>query len=141
VKTLDYLYRYQGVAYSIDKIYRFLDTLCRKSQEESSQPEIKATVEKISFEHTKHVLHGNIKIFEGNIFEGHTFIPALEKIKKTHSLGKPIVVADAGLLSEQNRKSLEKSGYKYILGVSYYFTTIFFFSNSNSFFFLHIPPP
>jgi transposase len=36
-------------------------------------------------------------------------------LKKKYSIGKPIVVADAGLLSEQNRKSLEKNGYKYIL--------------------------
>jgi hypothetical protein len=27
-KTIDYLGRYQGVIYSIDRIYRFLDTLC-----------------------------------------------------------------------------------------------------------------
>jgi transposase len=50
------------------------------------------------------------EIFEGNIFEGHTFIPVLENIEKKYLLGKPIVVADAGLLSEKNRKSLEKNG-------------------------------
>jgi len=27
LKTIDYLYRFQGVSYSIDKIYRFLDNL------------------------------------------------------------------------------------------------------------------
>jgi transposase len=56
------------------------------------------------------------EIFEGNIFEGNTFIPVLEKLAKKFSLGKPIVVADSGLLSEKNRKSLEENGYKYILG-------------------------
>jgi hypothetical protein len=30
LKTIDYLERYQGVIYSIDRIYRFLDTLCFK---------------------------------------------------------------------------------------------------------------
>jgi transposase len=40
----------------------------------------------------------------------------LENLSNKFSLGKPIVVADAGLLSEKNRKSLENSGYKYILG-------------------------
>ncbi|MDR3339114.1 MAG: IS1634 family transposase [Candidatus Symbiothrix sp.] len=167
LKTLDYLYRYQGITYSADKIYRFLDTLCRKEKEETSQSDIKAIVEKISFEHTRHVLCGKIKvafydmttlyfeasdeddlrktgfskdgkhqcpqiflgllvasegnpigyeIFEGNIFEGHTFIPVLEHIEKKYSLGKPTVVADAGLLSDRNRQSLEEKGYKYILG-------------------------
>jgi len=56
------------------------------------------------------------EIFEGNIFEGHTFIPVLQNIEKKYLLGKPIVVADAGLLSKENCKSLENSGYKYILG-------------------------
>jgi len=56
------------------------------------------------------------EIFEGNIFEGHAFIPALQSIESKFSLGKPIVVADAGLLSESNRKSLECGGYQYILG-------------------------
>ena len=56
------------------------------------------------------------EIFEGNIFEGHTFIPALQNIEKKYALGKPIIVADAGLLSADNCKSLEESGYKYILG-------------------------
>jgi transposase len=56
------------------------------------------------------------EIFEGNIFEGNTFIPVIEKIEKKYSLGKPIVVADAGLLSEKNRKLLQSHGYKYILG-------------------------
>ena len=55
------------------------------------------------------------EIYEGNVFEGHTFIPALQRIEKRYSLGKPIVVADAGLLSKENCQALESSGYKYIL--------------------------
>lgn len=55
-------------------------------------------------------------IFEGNTYEGHTLIPFLEKISKKFNLNKPIVVADAGLLSKDNLKSLEKNGYEYILG-------------------------
>ena len=53
---------------------------------------------------------------EGNIFEGHTLIPFIEKISAKFNLGKPIVVADAGLLSTQNIKALEDKGYEYILG-------------------------
>jgi len=56
------------------------------------------------------------EIFEGNIFEGHTFVPVLQNVEKKYALGKPVVVADAGLLSDDNRKLLEGSGYKYILG-------------------------
>jgi transposase len=58
------------------------------------------------------------EIFEGNIFEGHTLIPVLQGIEKKFSLGKPIVVADSALLSEENRNHLEVNGYKYILGAS-----------------------
>ena len=41
-------------------------------------------------------------IFEGNIFEGHTFLPILEAIGEKYDFPKPIVVADAGLLSKDN---------------------------------------
>lgn len=36
-------------------------------------------------------------IYEGNIFEGDKLIPFLEKISAKFDLGKPIVVANAGL--------------------------------------------
>lgn len=55
-------------------------------------------------------------IFEGNTFEGHTLIPTLEKIQKKYGLGKPIVVADAGLLSKDNIARLSEDGYRFILG-------------------------
>lgn len=54
-------------------------------------------------------------IYKGNIFEGHTLIPFL-KISSKIDLVKPIVVADAGLLSTANIKILEDKGYEYILG-------------------------
>jgi len=56
------------------------------------------------------------EIFEGNIYEGHTFIPTIEKLSKKFNLSKPIVVADAGLLSTENIKQLKKNGYQFILG-------------------------
>ena len=55
-------------------------------------------------------------IFEGNIYEGHTLIPVLEKLSKKFNLSKPIVVADAGLLTNDNIIDLEENGYQYILG-------------------------
>src|SRR5580698_3422050 len=56
------------------------------------------------------------QIFEGNIFEGHTLIPFIEQMSKKFDLGKPIVVADAGLLSQANMAALELNHYEYILG-------------------------
>jgi transposase len=55
-------------------------------------------------------------IFEGNIYEGHTLIPFLEKIALKFKLDKPVVVADAGLLSNDNIRLLEAGNYEYIIG-------------------------
>jgi len=158
LKTIDYLYRYQGVMLDIDAIYRFLDKLNNTLKEQ---------VEQIAFAHTLSVLQGNISvvfydmttlyfeasdeddlrktgfskdgkhrnpqifigllvglggyaigydIYEGNTYEGHTLIPFLEKISKKFNLNKPVVVADAGLLSNDNIKALEEKHYEYIIG-------------------------
>jgi len=56
------------------------------------------------------------EIFEGNIFEGHTLIPILKKFANRFSLKKPIIIADAGLLTKSNIEELQKQGYKYIIG-------------------------
>ena len=158
LKTIDYLYRYQGIILDLDTVYRFLDKL---------NTELKDQIEQISFKHTLKVLNGNLSImfydmttlyfeasdeddlrktgfskdgkhsnpqiylgllvglggyavgydiFEGNIYEGHTLMPTIEKISKKFNLSKPIIVADAGLLNNENIKSLELQEYEYILG-------------------------
>lgn len=158
LKTIEYVYRYQGVTLNLDAIYRFLDKLNNKLKEQ---------VEQIAFAHTRKVLGGSISvvfydmttlyfeasdeddlrktgfskdgkhqcpqiyigllvglggyaigydIFEGSIYEGHTLIPFLEKMTAKFNLGKPIVVADAGLLSNDNIETLTAKGYKYIIG-------------------------
>lgn len=158
LKTIEYLYRFQGVMMDIDAVYRFLDKLNNK---------LKTQVEQIAFAHTKKVLNDSISvvfydmttlyfegsdeddlrktgfskdgkhqspqiylgllvglggyaigydIFEGSIYEGHTLIPFLEKTAKKFNLEKPIVVADAGLLSNDNIKALEDRKYEYIIG-------------------------
>lgn len=158
LKTIEYLYRYQGISLDLDTVYRFLDKLNQNFKEE---------VEKIAFEHTKRTLGNNISIvfydmttlyfeasdeddlrktgfskdgkhsnpqiylgllvglggytigydiFEGSIYEGHTLIPTIEKISKKFNLGKPIIVADAGLLSAENIKDLQQNNYSFILG-------------------------
>tara|TARA_R110002096_G_scaffold146733_1_gene305522 strand:- start:51701 stop:53224 length:1524 start_codon:yes stop_codon:yes gene_type:complete len=158
LKTIEYLYRYQGISLEISTVYRFLDKL---------NDELKNRVEQIAFAHTKRILNNNISIvfydmttlyfeagdeddlrktgfskdgkhsnpqiflgllvglegyaigydiFEGNIYEGHTLIPTIEKISKKFNLSKPIVVADAGLLSSNNIKALLENHYQFILG-------------------------
>jgi transposase len=158
LKTIDYLYRYQGTSLEIDAVYRFMDKLNDK---------LKPQVEQIAFNHTKKVLNGNISvvfydmttlyfeasdeddlrktgfskdgkhqcpqiyigllvglggyaigydIFQGNTYEGHTLIPFIEKISRKFNLEKTVVIADAGLLSNDNIKALENNGYEYILG-------------------------
>jgi len=158
LKTVEYLYRYQGTALGIDAVYRFLDKLNDK---------LKPQVEQIAFAHTLKVLNNSISvvfydmttlyfeasdeddlrktgfskdgkhqcpqiyigllvglggyaigydIFEGNIYEGHTLIPFIEKISQKFNLNKPIIVADAGLLSNDNIKALESKQYEYIIG-------------------------
>ncbi len=158
LKTIEYVYRYQGVRLDIDAIYRFLDKLNNKLKEQAEQ---------IAFKHTQKILGGNISvvfydmttlyfeasdeddlrktgfskdgkhqhpqiylgllvglggyaigydIFEGSIYEGHTLLPFLEKISTKFNLDKPIVVADAGLLSNYNIKALEEKNYEYIIG-------------------------
>jgi transposase len=56
------------------------------------------------------------EIFEGNTSETKTLIPILESFQKKFALDKPIVVADAALLSQKNIDALNKEGYKFILG-------------------------
>lgn len=158
LKTVEYLYRYQGISLDVDAIYRFLDKL---------NNQLKEQVEQIAFEHTRRILGGKINIvfydlttiyfetsdeddlrktgfskdgkhqhpqiylgllvgfcgyaigydiFEGNIYEGHTLIPFLDKMSARFGLDKPVVVADAGLLSKDNIEALEARGYEYILG-------------------------
>jgi len=158
LKTVDYLYRYEGISLSISSVYRFLDKLNNSLKEE---------VEQIAFKHTRKVLGGNVSvvfydmttiyfeasdeddfrrtgfskdgkhsnpqiflgllvglggyaigydIFEGNTYEGHTLIPFIEKITEKFKLDKPMVVADAGLLSNENIQALEEQEYEYILG-------------------------
>ena len=56
------------------------------------------------------------EIHSCNTYEGHTMIPIIEKLQKRFGFPKPIVVADAGLLSKENIRNPENGGYEYILG-------------------------
>lgn len=164
LKTVDYLWRYNGVSYDINKIYRYLDKLCDRNP---SKPDIKDMVEQITFAHSAANMGGCIdvvfydittlyfeaadeddlrktgyskdgkfdcpqvllgllvtreglpisyEIFEGDLSEKKTFIPLLKRAQDKFGFGKPIVVADAGLLSRKNISDLVADGYEYILG-------------------------
>ncbi len=56
------------------------------------------------------------EIFEGNKFEGHTMIPVIDAFKEKYGLKKLVIVADSGLLSNQNIKELQEKGYEFVLG-------------------------
>ena len=192
LKTVDYMERYLHVTYSVDQIYRFLDNLCYRKEEEkkagadskdetdkdddlsksaaSAKPkpdDFKTRVENIAYSYTRKMVGDNIsvcfydmttlyfeaaeeddlrrcgfskdgkhscpqiflgllvasggnpigyEIYEGNISEGHTMIPLIRKLASRFGFDKPIVVADAGLLSKSNIDELTKDGYRYILG-------------------------
>lgn len=55
-------------------------------------------------------------IFEGNKFEGHTMLPMIEGFKKKYKLQQLVVIADFGLLSNDNITELQTKNYQYILG-------------------------
>jgi transposase len=56
------------------------------------------------------------EIFEGNKFEGHTMLPVVESFRKKYRLNELIIIADAGLLSNDNIEQLREKKYQYILG-------------------------
>ena len=56
------------------------------------------------------------QIFEGNTSETKTLIPVLDDFQKKFEIGKPIIVADAALLSQKNIDALQENEYEYILG-------------------------
>lgn len=56
------------------------------------------------------------QIFEGNTSETKTLIPILEAFQKKFDIDKPIIVADAALLSQKNIDALRENKYEYILG-------------------------
>jgi hypothetical protein len=157
LKTVDYLYRYQGIVVDVDVIYRFLDKLHSRHKERVEQIAFKYTkqtikdiavvfydmttlyfesededdLRKIGFSKDGKFRNPQIMlgllvgtdgypigydIFEGNVFEGKTLLPTLDKIRKRFGLANPVVVADAAMLSKENMKDLKANGYQFIIG-------------------------
>lgn len=55
-------------------------------------------------------------IHEGNKYEGHTMLPVVTEFVRKYELEDFIVVADSGLMNNDNIADLEANGYKYIIG-------------------------
>jgi len=60
------------------------------------------------------------EVYKGNQFEGHTFKDAVKKLKSKYNIKRIIVVADSGMLNNENvdifGKDKEAAGYEYIVG-------------------------
>ena len=56
------------------------------------------------------------EIFQGNKYEGHTMLPVINGFKKRYKINKLVIVADSGLLTNDNIKELCIKGYEFILG-------------------------
>ena len=56
------------------------------------------------------------EIFEGNKFEGHTMLPIIERFKLKYNIKQLVIIADSGLLSNENINELQLKNYQYILG-------------------------
>jgi Transposase DDE domain len=57
-----------------------------------------------------------VEAFEGNKAETATMLPTLQRFMAAHRLTDITVVADAGMLSEANKKAIEAAGLGFILG-------------------------
>jgi Transposase DDE domain len=57
-----------------------------------------------------------VSAFEGNKAETKTMLPVIEAFMTAHDLPEVTVVADAGMVSEKNRKDIEAAGLSFILG-------------------------
>lgn len=56
------------------------------------------------------------EVFEGNTFEGHTMLDIVRRFQQRVGQTKPVIVADAAMLSRENMLTLGAQGYRYIVG-------------------------
>lgn len=57
--------------------------------------------------------------YSGNVYEGHSLISAVKRIRERYEIGRVVFVADRGMLSRENIEELEKLkgyGIRYIMG-------------------------
>lgn len=65
---------------------------------------------------TKQGLPIGYEAFPGSMYEGHTLLPLLRKLRDKHNLDKVVFVADSGLFNSSNLNVLEDAGFEYIVG-------------------------
>jgi len=58
-----------------------------------------------------------VQAFEGNKAETNTMLPTINSFMAAHQLTDITVVADAGMISDANKKAIEASGLSFIIGV------------------------
>ena len=157
LKTAQYVFQHCGKEIDVHRIYRFLDRLNSRYQEQVEtiaynysrsilgellvvfydmttlyfEAEDEDDLRRIGFSKDGKFQHPQIMlgllvgrdgypisydIFEGNTCEGKTLLPVIKRAQQRFELAKPIVVADSGLLSNENIKLLTGEGYEFILG-------------------------
>src|SRR4029453_9787919 len=57
-----------------------------------------------------------VNAFEGNRAETTTMLPVIREFMKAHRLADVTIVADAGMVSDANKRALETEGLSFILG-------------------------
>jgi transposase len=156
LKTIDYLYRYQGVDLTVGALYSALDRLHSRYKEKAESLVYQQTRKRVrtltaifydvttlyfeaeheddlrrtgfskdgKFEHPQIMLgllvgEGGLPIgydvFEGNTFEGHTLIRVLERFERQYGFARPVVIADAAMLSKKNLDHLADKKYRFIM--------------------------
>ena len=61
-------------------------------------------------------LPASYEVLPGSSFEGHSLLPVIERMRRRHTLRRVVIVADRGMLSEENLKALESVDAHYIVG-------------------------
>ena len=56
------------------------------------------------------------RIYRGDTYEGHTFSDVVNKLKNEYQLSNLVIVADSGMLMNDNIEQIKKSNYEYIVG-------------------------
>src|ERR1019366_9065397 len=142
LKTTDYLFKYKGITIDVESIYRYLDKLNSKQKELIQEISYSHTLQVLNNEieqedelrktgFSKDGKHQNPQIvlgllvsvggyplayelFEGNKFEGHTMLPVIDTFKTKYNIKELVVIADAGLMSNDNIAELQSKNYQYI---------------------------
>lgn len=64
---------------------------------------------------TKDGLPVDYEMFPGNVYEGHTLVPVINKIKTRYKVSKVVLVADSALMNKVNLCALTKENIEYII--------------------------